>query len=258
MGYSFDFDGRYSRNLTINPTPPITELNCLLIELQQQKRYLEDLEMTQDRLIYKNAMYRLRKTLQDDANEIHESRIDQVIDEDMQDAQDQVCFKAMRSYHSLLDQHRELIKKFDELQLQKAQIDSQLKAAYAQNVGLQANNQQLKLQLLRPDKPLTQHLMRGHLIDLLHQFNYKSSHNLFSSNKNDETIDNLKILSKSKEDLIKIQDVLKCITDTNLRKVFNDPYVYSNTSFLSRSEFIIRELALLFRNPQITSKLSNQ
>jgi hypothetical protein len=61
-------------------------------------------------------------------------------------------------------------------------------------------------------------------------------------------IEKLKNITKSNKELISVEEIKSCLAESDNLKIFN--YPYSSLKLLSKTELLIRELGLLFRNGQ--------
>ncbi|MHB1947935.1 MAG: hypothetical protein ACYCQI_07470 [Gammaproteobacteria bacterium] len=210
------------------------------------------------------------------------------VNESMRDAEDKTALHVLQLYDGLVEQHKELTEKFRTLQIQETQKTELLETSLSQNENLQkqisllnsqfaalreerlkiseaaaitqtqVEEQKSELSRLKHQEPLTSDIKRDYLVELLNKFDYKSGYGLFSSSIRDQTLDNLKKLSELKQEMVSIKEISNCIKDPIILKIFNDPYHYHDTRLLTKTGLIIRELAFIFREPQLLPKVSNQ
>ncbi len=274
MGYRFSCDwnlmpnGYYRKELDIDPQMPFKKLANLLMELEQQRDHLIQLNLSKNKL--QEKINRKVSTTGE-----YKPKEEQEIESVMSDAQDQFALQAIDSYHALVTQTRGV---FDKLKTLKNQ-DALLENTLSQNEKLQKDQQLLQSQLdaltreskqnnetianaqrqiaeqqtelahLRQEEPLAQQIKRSDLIDLLNSFSYTSGFGLF--NCNEATIDQLIKLSKANKNFVSDAEIKNCIKDKDDLEMFNHPYAHPCKS---KIEMMIRDLALLFRQPQVESE----
>ncbi len=277
-------------NLDIKPNPPFLNYEKLFIELQQRKRYLENLERIEEKLIQKGSVARFNKIMHRAEHNEKKGDITEIefIEESIKDAQDQVALQALQSYHDLLNQQRELAKEFEAFKLQEAHKASVLEDTLSQNEKLQQDMKALQSELQnasRENKRIMEEkeqvtdavnkaqsriaeqnselfrlkqstsspsIKGADLVNLLNQFNYKS--NFFSKEHSD--LNSLYKISEAKDESVSSQQIRNCIKDQNLIKIFDAPYRFNHSAALTRPELFVRELGFSMRTQNLTMGLN--
>jgi hypothetical protein len=175
---------------------------------------------------------------------------------------------------------KDLTKELDILKLEKSEQSELLNQTLTKNQELQnlTNYQESELIFLRGENAVTQAKIREQqamlsqlipttpavfempridLHNLLKKFNAHSGGALFASKPSDETLESLKLLVKSKETVISMEQIKSCIKDNVLLEIFNNPFAYHDSVSLNRTGIIVRELSFVFRQPHaLTNKAS--
>lgn len=277
-------------HMQIEPTPPFQKYENLLIELRQRKRYLENLEKLEDKLIQKGSLSRFSKMMHhtlpsNESSKEEKTNLIEIesIEESIKDAQDQVAINALQSYHDLLNQHKELTEQFNKLKLTENHKATLLDEALSQNEKLQADMKALRSELsestrenmrildekqkaeetianahvlIAEKKSELSRLKQAAVVSQIRRMDLVSLLAKFNYqagffDKEDAGLKNLKKLSEAKSEFISSQQIRASIHNPVLLQIFNNPHLYHNSTSLNRPELVIRELGFNMRYPDL-------